>query len=236
MANIEEFHITVQRSARYYVLGEISEQLREVWFVCHGYGQLASYFIQNFAGLENPDRLIVAPEALSRFYLKDFSGRVGATWMTREDREFEILDQRVYLTNVYQTILQQVRSTVAEVAENKKLRIVIFGFSQGVTAVCRWLFAEKENASIIAHSLILWAGGLPVETNWEENKEYFESLHPVYVYGDNDEFITDEKVQEQQQLWASSGIICPVVVFQGTHVIKPEVLLTLATTHVLSVS
>ena len=28
----------------------------------------------------------MAPEGLSRFYLEGFSGKVGATWMTREDR------------------------------------------------------------------------------------------------------------------------------------------------------
>lgn len=233
MNNIEEYHITVQRTARYYQLGEVSEQIREVWFVCHGYGQLASYFIRNFTGLNHPTRLIIAPEALSRFYLKDFTGRVGATWMTREDRELEIVDQRLYLSHLYHTILEQLQT---HGVGHEELRVVVLGFSQGATTVCRWVFAEKDNPNIAVHRLILWAGGMPVETNWDEYGKYFLSLDPVFVYGENDEFITGEKVQEQQRIWESSGIECPIVVFQGGHVIMPEVLSTLATTQNLRVS
>ena len=46
----------------------------------------------NCAPLDDGSRLIVAPEALSRFYLGEVSQRpaserrVGASWMTREDR------------------------------------------------------------------------------------------------------------------------------------------------------
>jgi hypothetical protein len=52
-----------------------------VWFVCHGYGQLAAYFIRHFAFLtENaPATVVIAPEGLSRFHLSGNGGRVGAT-------------------------------------------------------------------------------------------------------------------------------------------------------------
>src|SRR5207245_2948078 len=61
-------HIRVARTAPYEVLGS-EKTAREIWFVLHGYGQLASSFIRAFAPLDDGTRLIVAPEALNRFYL-----------------------------------------------------------------------------------------------------------------------------------------------------------------------
>jgi hypothetical protein len=97
---LNHHRIVVPRSARYYTLGPTHGFPREVWIVCHGYGQLASRFLGQFAGLDDGTRLIVAPEALSRFYLDPIperrdqrNPRVGATWMTKEDRDAEIADQ-----------------------------------------------------------------------------------------------------------------------------------------------
>ena len=40
-----EKHIKVERTARYFTLGELNEHTEQIWFVCHGYGQLAEYFM-----------------------------------------------------------------------------------------------------------------------------------------------------------------------------------------------
>ncbi len=76
--------LVVPRTARYYTLGPTHGFPRELWFVCHGYGQLAERFLRQFAPLDDGTRLIVAPEALSRFYLdpipqrrNDPSPRIG---------------------------------------------------------------------------------------------------------------------------------------------------------------
>src|SRR5258705_7905505 len=92
--------MTVSRMARYFTIGRPD---REVWFVLHGYGQLAARFLSRFEPLDDGGRLIVAPEALSRFYLTEDSAerRVGASWMTREDRLTEIEDYVQYLEAVY---------------------------------------------------------------------------------------------------------------------------------------
>src|SRR5262245_15500856 len=85
--------ITVPRTARYYTLGSMHGFPRELWFVCHGFGQLAERFVKRFAPIDDGTRLIVAPEAHNRFYLDPLperrnqeNPRVGATWMTREFR------------------------------------------------------------------------------------------------------------------------------------------------------
>src|SRR6478609_6874146 len=87
MAN--EHHIEVRRTARYYVLGEIGEETRDIWFVCHGYAQLARDFIDEF-----------------KFHSAE--SKVGASWMTREDRECEISDYVVYLDSLYEEIVSKV--------------------------------------------------------------------------------------------------------------------------------
>src|SRR5689334_8649251 len=96
---ITEHTIVVPRTARYSTLGPMHGFPRELWFVCHGFGQLAGRFIRNFAPIDDGTRLIVAPEAHNRYYLDSIqerrsqqSPRVGATWMTREFRDAEIAD------------------------------------------------------------------------------------------------------------------------------------------------
>jgi hypothetical protein len=56
--------IPVRRTARYYTLGEISSATREVWFVIHGYGQLAEYFIRHFRGMNDGNFLTKKPPSL----------------------------------------------------------------------------------------------------------------------------------------------------------------------------
>src|SRR5712691_5295634 len=109
---MREHQIAVTRTARYYTLGKPGPRTQAVWFVLHGYGQLAERFLHHFEPLDDGSRLIVAPEGLSRFYLGDPAERpsperkVGASWMTREDRLAEIGDYVRYCDAVYAHVLQ----------------------------------------------------------------------------------------------------------------------------------
>jgi len=67
---MQEHSFPTSRSARYFTLGAPANA-RAMWFVCHGYGQLASRFSSAFRPLDGEGRCIVAPEGLSRFYLTD---------------------------------------------------------------------------------------------------------------------------------------------------------------------
>ena len=64
----QEHHITVSRRARWYLEGDPATA-RDVWYALHGYGQLAAELLAGARALVEPERLVVAPEALSRFYL-----------------------------------------------------------------------------------------------------------------------------------------------------------------------
>src|SRR3989442_15736955 len=116
---MQEHQFSTSRSARYFTLGS-PQHAGDLWFVCHGYGQLAARFLERFHPLEAERRCIVAPEGLSRFYLTESptERRVGASWMTREDRLHEIDDYVRYLDGVY-----------AKFAP-RKARVTALGFSQ----------------------------------------------------------------------------------------------------------
>ena len=124
---MQEHFLTTPRTARYFTLGAPASA-REFWFACHGYGQLASRFLERFRGIEAEGRCIIAPEGLSRFYLTESSTerRAGASWMTREDRLHEIDDYVRYLDALCSAI------------GAARGAITALGFSQGTATVCRW--------------------------------------------------------------------------------------------------
>ena len=63
-----EHAIEVPRTARYYSIGDETGAVEELWFVLHGFGQLAGEFVQYFGDLADGRRMLIAPEALNRYY------------------------------------------------------------------------------------------------------------------------------------------------------------------------
>ncbi|MCC9136222.1 alpha/beta hydrolase [Pontibacter silvestris] len=208
---MQESKLIVSRTARYYTQGTPSKQIKHLWIVCHGYGQLARYFLRQFSVLENKDTLVVAPEALSRFYLEGFSGRVGSTWMTKEDRLSEIEDQANYLNLLLKEQLRQLPDDV---------KVTVLGFSQGGAAVSRWL----ASGQVPCHRLILWAASFPEDITFDANSHAFRDVPVSVVYGTQDAFITPETLQKQQQLMQKLGIIPSTYTFEGGHTINKEML------------
>jgi predicted esterase len=227
-------HISVTRTARYWTLGEPSATTRELWFVLHGYGQLAEYFIRNFEVLNDGTRVIVAPEGLSRFYVKDFTGRVGATWMTREDREHEIRDYVGYLDALYASVYTSVHTSVcASINESvhtaaPPLRVHVLAFSQGVATACRWLLAGTCRQIAPVERLYCWAGGLPADIDFSAFKPLFDAVAPVFVVGTSDEFITPAVIEQQRTAFEQVGIEFRLERFDGGHHIDKPVLKRLA--------
>lgn len=205
---MEERFIRVERTARYHVLGDI-RSCRELWIVVHGYGQLGRYFLNNFAGLEE-GRCIVAPEGLSRFYLDAEHSRVGATWMTREDRAHEIEDHIAYLDRLTATLLREAPGGTT---------VNVMGFSQGVATVARW--ALKGSTSI--KRLVLWAGSLPPELD-RETLRAWQHHHVDLVLGDEDAYARPEALQTMSQIMTAAGVPNRRHVFAGGHKLEPVLL------------
>lgn len=218
-----EHSIVVPRTARYYSLGPAHGFPRELWIVCHGYGQLAGRFIQQFAPLDDGTRLIVAPEALSRYYLDAIperrhqrEPRVGATWMTREDRGAEIADYVHYLD----LVAAEVRHPLAGASP----RIVVLGFSQGTATVSRWLAASDLRVD----QLVLWSGSIPPELDLAAWAARLHGASITLVVGDTDELATPTAVAAEAEKLSVAGVGFTLQRFPGGHAIDRDALEALA--------
>src|SRR6059036_1903032 len=194
---MQEHHIGVKRTARYFSLGGSSREVGEVWFVCHGYGQLAARFLEKLRVLDDGRRYLVAPEGLSRFYLSESPAerRVGACWMTREDRLAEIDDYVQYLDAVYAAIFARV--------DRGAVTVHALGYSQGAATVSRW--AATGTARV--DRVVLWGGELPPDLDLSKGPAAgrLRAGRLTFVYGRSDEFITPKVVETTQQRLREHG-------------------------------
>ena len=211
-----EHHLPVSRTARYFTIGEPHASLRELWFVCHGYGQLAGRFVRHFESIDAPHRMIVAPEALSRFYVEvpgktHADAHVGASWMTREDRLSDIEDYVEYLDALHAHITASL--------EGASPSFTAFGFSQGVATVGRWL----ERTSVRVDRALLWGGILPADVDLAAARA-LRAARITVIAGTADEHATAEMLASQHTRLTASGIAYEHVSFNGSHRIDREVL------------
>src|SRR6266702_3338670 len=213
---LKEHHIGVSRTARYFTLGNSSSGVGEVWFACHGYGQLASRFLEKLRVLDDGRRYLVAPEWLCGFCLSESSTerRVGASWMTREDRLAEIEDYVRYLDAVYAEVfgsLDRARATVHAL-----------GYSQGASTVSRW--AAMGNAKI--DRLTLWGGEFPpdLDLTLDSTVSRLRAAHLTLVYGRSDEYITPKVIQTITSRLRQYGIPYDEIPFDGGHELNEAVL------------
>lgn len=209
------------RTARYQQLGEISAATRQLWLVVHGYGQLAEYFIRHFAPLHAADpagTVIVAPEALSRFYLTGTAGRVGASWMTRADRLAEIEDQDAYLTQLLASLLAGCPAAT---------RVTVLAFSQGTATVSRWLARHADRWR--PQQLVLWAGDFPAAIEAKKARQLLRQLPVVLVSGDQDAYVSAAMVQQQAAWLGQHGAAVTTHSFSGGHTLNASLLRLLHT-------
>lgn len=210
---MQKHQISIQKTAQYVTIGTLNEHTENVWFVIHGYGQLAEHFIKKFKVLDDGKTVIIAPEALSRFYLNGFTGRVGATWMTRHERDFEILDYINYLNLLYNTVFKD--------TDISKLKIHILGFSQGTSTVARWCM----NEAIKYDKLILWAGyfGNGIADVIEPIKLTEKEI--IVCYGKTDEFLVKIDIEQYENDIQQVIPQVQIYTFEGGHTIDEELLL-----------
>ena len=210
-----EHHLTVSRTARYFSVGgegDGADAVRDLWVVCHGYGQLAAKFLEPFEPLATPWRRIVAPEGLSRFYLDrsrvgvNPQAGVGATWMTREDREHEIEDQISYLD----ALLDRLQPD----ATSSGVRLRVLGFSQGVATVTRWLVRGRR---VHADEVILWAGSVPADVELSVLENRLAGAPVVFAVGTRDELASWAAADVEVGRFTAAGIAARLVTFDGAH-------------------
>lgn len=199
---MESHHISVSKTARYYTMGNLNSNTKEIWFVIHGWAQLAEQYLNSFAAMDNGERFFIAPEALNRFYIKVGKPDVGATWMTREDRDAEMKDYINYLNAVYD--LFELNAVNA--------KVVVLGFSQGVATVSRWAHQNPRKIDI----LIFYAGEPGNELQSKEVLELFNNTKKYFVYGTDDQFINELNIQKYKNMMPNFEFI----LFEGKHEIN----------------
>ena len=213
--------IAAVKTARYVVLGPEDGPAEEVWMACHGYGQLATYFARHFQSVASSRRLIVVPEALSRFYL-DGPGagarytRIGATWMTKEERETDIADVTRYLDDVL--VAACARADVDPIS----VPLGVLGFSQGTATASRWLVRSPLLArrARLADHLVIWGSGLAHDIELAT----LRGLPLTLVAGDRDEIATPGRIVREEARLREAGLDHQLVRYDGGHRLHADTL------------
>lgn len=205
MISAEE-KIDVPSSLRYRTI-KTEGNTKHVIYVLHGYGQLVAYFCQKFQDIPLKETLFVFPEGRHRFYLKGTSGRVGASWMTKEWREEDIRLNTLSLDLLHQEIVKT----------HSPEKVTVLGFSQGGATAARWL----AYGNMSCDHFISWASVYPPDLALEEYPNLVQKN--TFVLGSEDEFFPKEEQKNLLLKYQSQGI--HTVQFEGAHDIDKETLI-----------
>jgi predicted esterase len=170
---------------------------------------ISEQVIYKFRNFDPITHFIIAPEGLSRFYAKGFSGEVLATWMTTRDRLHEIEDFSDYLSHLYTTL------SIQRFPNAKK---ILLGFSQGGTVAFRWLHARKVDFDyFIAYSC--W---IPEDINFQTSKTVLGEIKLIYTYGSEDKFLTTDIIKKIAGIAKKNKLTMEIEKYEGTHRIDIE--------------
>ena len=195
--------ISTEQEQRMDVLGELKPSTKHIWIGLHGYGQLVEFFQRTFRDLATEDRVFVFPQAPHKFYINGVSGRVGASWMTKDERLKDIDNQKKYLTTVINWAHAKAPSTP----------IHVLAFSQGVATIMRFLGHSPARIS----TLLAWAGSWPSDAS-EENIKALSKINFQGWFGDEDEFISRQKQIEIQAHYKDKfELDLAVSLYKGGH-------------------
>ena len=203
--------VTYNSTNTYETLNELNVKTKNVWIVFHGIGYLSRYFLKYFDELPQEENYIIAPQAPSKYYLKNEYKYVGASWLTKENTDQEIKNVLSYLDNVLEA---------EQIPDNKNF--IIFGFSQGVSIAMRWLTRRKLNCS----KLVLYAGGIPEELTGSDFQHLIENESEVHIIvGNTDEYLTPKRMEiESKKIEKLFHGKAHQLVFEGGHEIKKDII------------
>lgn len=203
---IDSGTVTVERALRYAIRNADTQPLHLV-YILHGYGQLAQYFLKKVETILPGNICFVAPEGMHRFYLNGTSGRVGASWMTREARELDIAENTSSLDTLHRHMLEQL----------KPEKITVVGFSQGGATAARWI----ANGGIRPDCFISWASVFPPDLDFP-SQAVFHPIATTFVVGNNDVFFNEAAVEQACKEYRDRGF--SIMRFEGGHDLDANIL------------
>ncbi|MFM8597254.1 MAG: alpha/beta hydrolase [Flavobacteriales bacterium] len=200
---MKEGHIEFTQCRRFYS-NDLTGK-KQMLLALHGYGQLAQYFARKFKDLEETWGLVF-PEGPHRFYLEGSSGRVGASWMTKEWRSQDIFENTSYLVQL-----------IGEIKlKHPDVSISLLGFSQGGATAARLYQAQPA----LFEKLILWASVFPPDIDIVSfSKE--AQLH--FAIGNQDPYFSNSALELIQEEYMQLGFQSHI--FDGGHDINSAQLL-----------
>ncbi len=204
-----EKELSYQITNTYSVLNHFTEKTKTVWLVCHGIGYLSRYFLRHFYHLNTEENYVIAPQAQSKYYLNNQYKHVGASWLTKERTEAEIENVLTYLDGVY-------------TAENLKNapRLIILGYSQGVSVVTRWIASRKINCE----ELIMHSGKVPAELT-TDNFDFLKNTNFTFIYGTEDEYLKKGIIEvEEKRLKELFPNNFEIKRYNGGHEVNTEII------------
>lgn len=201
----------IQLKAPYYKIGDINHQTKKIWFIFHGYGQLAHEFSSLFSELISDDSCLIFPQGLSKFYLKGVDKKIGSSWMTAHDRELDIDNYLSYLNHIFEMEIKPHMGNAT---------LHILGFSQGGLTASRWIYESRINYD----RLILWGSSLAHEIDQKIINTSFSQGENILVLGDKDRFINQEQLEKIKAKYDNFGFTYSLLEYHGGHDIYPEIL------------
>ena len=196
--------IEIKRKAHYYVQEPV-RSIKHILFVIHGYAQLAEEFIQEFNALKEESILVIAPEAISKFYNRD--RKAVANWMTSHERLDEINDYVLFLNAVREKIIQ----------DYGVLPFSVLGFSQGVSTALRWVCSS----ALQPISFYACSGSIPPELDKQDFVSLSNSLI-YYYYGNRDRLLLPENARNQIETLKSFKLVIKEREYEGRHEVSLE--------------
>lgn len=205
-----EKEVSFKTNKTYSTLNTIDKN-QNIWFACHGIGQLSHYFLNNFLNIPKEKNYIIAPQAPSKYYHSTQTKRVGACWLTKENTQIE----QHNIFRYFDEILNQEKPVIPN---------IFMGFSQGVSVMLRYLVYKKLNVN----DIVIMSGKIPEELK-ESDFNFLSKKTKVWLsYGLSDPLLNnkllDVEINKSRQLF---GKRLNIMAFDGKHEIDQELILNL---------
>ena len=208
---MEKIVLDIIFKAPYFKVGSIHEQTKNIWFIFHGYGQLADEFTKLFSELISDENCMIFPQGLSKFYLKGIGNKTGSNWMTSLDRDIDVANYLTYLNQIFDHEVKPYQDTI---------ELNILGFSQGGHTASRWIY----HSNIRYNKLVLWGSSLAHEIDQKKITKSFSYGKNLIVFGDQDRFIDADRLQKLRNRYKKIGFNYKTLEYHGGHDIYPEIL------------
>ena len=207
---LEEKEITYTSRNTYTVINDLGPKTSHIWIVFHGMGYLSRYFLKYFDGLDPDEHYLIAPQAPSKYYLNGQFKHVGASWLTRDHTQMGM-----------ENILSYLDALMADLSLPTHPKLVIFGYSQGVSISLRWVVRRK----IKCDHMILYAGGIPEELQPGDVTHLLDRTQIRIVVGNRDEYITPDRWEQQKKMIRHLfGENPRIEIFEGKHEVRKEII------------